>query len=258
MPVVMVGILFRVPIFIHEPNIKTGIANRILGKYARLITTIPGSDAKELFPEKTEDLGNPTANSFALVSIKSKVKTIVILGGSQGAKSLCETGLEVFNELLQWDKSLNLILQAGSKNIDFANELSAKLGLQKKCRIYGFVKDMPKLLSVADLAIARAGAMTISELSLVALPTVLVPYPYAADDHQKINALLLEKQGAVRVVEEGEGFQKQLSALLRDLILSEKSLKMRLRLSESFKAFSRPNAGEDIAKKILSNLAEKV
>lgn len=251
-PIVFVGVIFRIPIFIHEPNIKTGMANKLWGKYAKLITTIPGSDANELFKDKVFDLGNPVADGFSGLSIRSSVKTIVILGGSQGARSLCLSGLEVFKELLSWDKSLRLILQSGIKNLEESQKLAEKLEISKQTKIYGFVKDMPMLLSVADIVIARAGAMTLSELSITGAPTVLVPFPHAADDHQRINAKILEKAGAVRVVEEGEGFERSLSAMLRDLIMSEKSLKTRIQLSENFKKFSRPKAGQDIAEKILS------
>lgn len=253
-PVVSVALLFRVPVFILEPNIRAGASNRILSKWAKKVFSVPMSDSEEVMKCPVLNFGNPVRGSFVPISIRSEVQTISILGGSQGAKSLCEVGLEVFQELLRWNPKLNLILQAGTANLEFSQTLAEKLGVQKRCKVYGFVRDMPKLLSVTDIVVARAGAMTISELSMAGMPTIFVPYPHAADDHQRVNASLLEKKGAARMVEEGNGFQGALSATLRDIILSDHSFQKRIQMSEKFRKESTADAGLRIAEEILKDI----
>jgi UDP-N-acetylglucosamine--N-acetylmuramyl-(pentapeptide) pyrophosphoryl-undecaprenol N-acetylglucosamine transferase len=257
-PVAIFCILARIPFYLHEPNIKTGVANRLLSKFARMAFTVPFSDALKVMKCTVKDFGNPVRAAFQRVRLRQEPKHILVLGGSQGARKLCDASFDLLKELLSFDKEVRLTLQSGQSNLDYSLAKQKQLYLQPQSQVLPFIKELMPLLEKSDLVIARAGAMTLAELSLVGLPTILVPFPHAADDHQRVNAKLLEQAGAVRVVDEKEAdFAKLLSTHVRDLMLSGDSLRKRLALSEAFLKTARPRAGQDIAQAIVSDLSAR-
>jgi UDP-N-acetylglucosamine--N-acetylmuramyl-(pentapeptide) pyrophosphoryl-undecaprenol N-acetylglucosamine transferase len=256
-PVALFCFLARIPFFLHEPNIKTGVANRLLSYMAELAFSVPLSDALNVMKCEVLDYGNPVREEFKRVRIRKEAKTILVLGGSQGAKALCDCSLMLMKEWLSLDKELHLYLQSGQNNYEFSVMKQQELFLQDNSTIFPFVTDPMAYLEKADLVIARAGAMTLAELSIVGLPTILVPFPFAADDHQRVNARLLEDKGAVRVAEEKSAqFLKILSTHVRDLLLGGDGLRKRIQLSETFVSFSRPHAGHKIAQAIVERTAK--
>jgi UDP-N-acetylglucosamine--N-acetylmuramyl-(pentapeptide) pyrophosphoryl-undecaprenol N-acetylglucosamine transferase len=255
MPVGLACWLRGIPLFLVEPNIRAGISNKILSQFALKAFTIPGSDALEKFKCPTLDTGNPVMGSFELNPLRKEAQNILILGGSQGAKVLCLVGLRVFKRLQEKGFSFRLLLQSGEKNLEESLQLKKDLGLRDECDVQPFFHDVPQKLAWADLVIARAGAMTLTELSLSCVPSILVPFPAAADDHQRVNARILESAGAVRVVDEKEkDFECLLESSLIQLLSSPESHSERSFLAKNMYKFARPQATQRIVSEILNSL----
>jgi len=255
MPVGLACWLRGIPLFLVEPNIRAGISNKILSQFALKAFTIPGSDALGNFKCQTLDTGNPVMGSFELNYLRKEAKNILILGGSQGARILCSVGLKVFKSLKEKGFHFNLLLQSGEKNLEESIEIKKQLGLGDECTVQPFFHDVPEKLLWADIVIARAGAMTLTELSLSCVPSILVPFPAAADDHQRVNARILEKAGAVRVIDEKENdFESLLEINLIQLLSSPESHRERTVLAKNMNKFARPQATQRIVSEILNSL----
>ena len=255
MPVGLACWLRGIPVFLVEPNIRAGISNKILSQFAYKAFTIPGSDALQKFKCSTLDTGNPVMGRVELNPIRKEAQNILILGGSQGAKILCSVGLKVFKRLQEKGFSFRLLLQSGEKNLEESLTLKKQLGLGDECEVQPFFHDVPEKLKWADVIIARAGAMTLTELSLTCVPSILVPFPAAADDHQRVNARILESDGAVRVVDEKEkDFENLLEINLIELLSSSQGHNARSLLAKNMNKFARPQATQRIASEILNSL----
>jgi UDP-N-acetylglucosamine--N-acetylmuramyl-(pentapeptide) pyrophosphoryl-undecaprenol N-acetylglucosamine transferase len=254
-PVALGAIFRRVPYFILEPNIKAGIANKLLSRFAKKAFCAPASDALKLFSCPVLDTGNPVLGSFEVNPIRSEAKRILVLGGSQGARILCHVTLKLFSELKKRHSQCEMFLQSGEKNLEDSMEIFKSLNLDESCEIKPFIEDVSEKLIWADLVIARAGAMTLTELALTHMPAVLVPYPFAADDHQRVNAKILADAGAAYLMDEKDkDFELKLLELVEGALFSEDSHKIRLSLSQSMEGFSGPNAAQKIASEIFQTL----
>ncbi len=227
-PVLAAARLQGVPVCIHEQNSVPGLANRMLARIARRIfLSIPCSYP---FPEKKTVLtGNPVRREIiAAAAAAAAVKpaggpqqtTLLVLGGSQGAHRLNMLVLEAMQELGgQGDRNWYCIHQTGKADMDEVKARYAQLGI--KAEVSAFFRDMAGLYSRADLVVSRAGATTLAELAVMGLPALLIPYPYAADDHQKTNALYYQAGGGARMLlehelEDGGKLARQIMSLLHD------------------------------------------
>jgi UDP-N-acetylglucosamine--N-acetylmuramyl-(pentapeptide) pyrophosphoryl-undecaprenol N-acetylglucosamine transferase len=192
---------------------------------------------------------------FEANPIRKEAKNLLILGGSQGARVLCHVGLDAFTRLKNRGMNIQIFLQSGDKNLEDALELKKTLKLGDECEVSSFVDDMPQKLQWADVVIARAGAMTLTELSLTRVPNILVPYPHAADDHQRVNARLLASAGAALLVDEKEkDFEKKLEDQLFLLVGAPNSYEHRKKISENLGSFARPDAAQKIVSEIFAQL----
>jgi UDP-N-acetylglucosamine--N-acetylmuramyl-(pentapeptide) pyrophosphoryl-undecaprenol N-acetylglucosamine transferase len=158
---------------------------------------------------------------FDNAHIRQKVKTIIFLGGSQGAKAINDLALSMAPELK--NRGINIIHQAGVNNIDEVKKAYKDLGIEAE--VFGFTTKLADYMNEADLAIARAGASTLWELSATALPTLYIPYPYAASDHQFYNAqFLVEKDLAWLMREDAMDKEKVVSLLDENMEFKSKGL----------------------------------
>lgn len=170
-------------LYIHEQNSVMGKLNKITSKFARFVYSSydPNSPIKDY----------PVANEFfEEARIRQKVKTIIFLGGSQGARAINDYALSIAAKLKQM--GIHIIHQAGKNDIDRVKEQYEKMGIEVD--VFGFSTNLIEKMSQADFAVSRAGASTLWELCANALPTLFVPYPYAASDHQYHNAKFLEQK----------------------------------------------------------------
>jgi UDP-N-acetylglucosamine--N-acetylmuramyl-(pentapeptide) pyrophosphoryl-undecaprenol N-acetylglucosamine transferase len=179
---------------------------------------------------------------------------MLVLGGSQGAKGLNEAVMKAFQKLALKEKGIHLKIQCGEAHFADAEKTKAELGLGSEVELLAFIKDIPGFLASTDLVVARAGAMTVAELAASGMPTVFVPFPFAADDHQRKNAELLEQDGAAFCVDQRDpNFTRKLEeSLLKLASQDDAAFELRKKMASRFLNWARPKASSDIALKLLS------
>lgn len=195
--------LSAVPLVIHEQNASLGALNTLLKPIANIFISsyLPQSPIKA-YPIKEI--------FFTNVYIRKEVKTILFLGGSQGAKAINTLALSLARTLEE--RGISIIHQAGEKHIDEVKK--AYKALKIEVEVFGFSTKLSSYMKKADFAIARSGASTLWELSATALPTLYIPYPYAASDHQFHNAQFLVEKNLAWLMREKEIKQDKVLALL--------------------------------------------
>ncbi len=203
--------ILRIPLVIHEQNAALGSLNKLLKPYA----TVFISSYLEESPIKAYPIKQIF---FENARIRDKVKTIIFLGGSQGAKAINTLALQIAPQLKE--RGIKIIHQAGQNNIDEVQKAYDDLGIEAE--VFGFTDKLADYMNEADFAIARSGASTLWELSATAVPTLYIPYPYAASDHQFHNAQFLVEKDLAWIMREKEIDTEKVLALL-DENLADKS-----------------------------------
>lgn len=213
------------PVYIHESNAKFGLGNRLAGYFCRL-AALGLPVAGNPFPGKSVLAGTPVRESFARPPDRAAARealglqkdrfTVLAFGGSQGARRLNAAYAAALRTLKADVQSLHI---AGRRNFDEARSAYAAAGLAGApgLRLFDYREDMPALYAAADLVVSRSGASTVAELAHLKKPSVLVPLPSSAGDHQRHNARALAAHGAALCVEEGTDFDARLAAALRGL-----------------------------------------
>jgi len=202
-PTAFAALSMRIPLVIHEQNASMGSLNKLLKPYAKeFISSYDDNSTQTPYPIK--DIYFQTAR------VREDVKTIIFLGGSQGAKAINELALELAPTLKQ--KGISIIHQAGDRNIQDVQNSYKQLGIEAE--VFGFSTKLPSYIAQADFAIARAGASTLWELSANGLPALYIPYPYAASDHQYYNAKFLVDQNLAWLMREDKLDSKKIEDIL--------------------------------------------
>ena len=216
-PLLWVAAILRFPCCIQEQNAYPGVTNKLLSKWVKLaLCGFP--EAGEHFPCPSLTTGNPIRSGFRGESEWSRDRaTILILGGSQGAKALNETVPDLLKRSLGSDSGRKVIHQCGRNHQDQVKKAYA--GAPFPVQVVPFIEDLPKLMTDVLLVICRAGASTLSELQSVKIPALLVPFPRAAHDHQMFNARSLAATGAAEVIPEPDlvGAGDLMNHLLHDM-----------------------------------------
>jgi len=211
-PIVLAGRLGGVPVALHESNRIPGLAIRTLGRFANRVYLPPGVRISSVSAKATRQLGLPVrreivrlprAEARAALGLEAGPKVLAILGGSQGAASfnswaraqvatLANEGIQVY------------CLTGLDKGQPEIREFKTRTGAVVKAIFVPFCDRMAELMSAADLVISRAGSGTIAELIRCETPAILVPFPHAADDHQRANAEFFERQGGGLVIAQAQ------------------------------------------------------
>lgn len=248
----------RIPSFIHESNSLPGKSNIMLGKRATQIF-VPSEGMEKYFPaQKVMVTGNPIRKVFSkeidkeealqFFGFKPEGKTVFVMGGSLGAKSINETIEENIDAFKK--NNLQLIWQTG-KNF------SAKAARQEEERTNiwtnAFIDKMENAYAAADVVVARSGAMTVAEICVVGKPVVFVPYPFAAEDHQTVNAMSLVNKKAALIVPDKK-VKNDLFPCLLQLIKDEPMMK---ELGKNASELKNINADEIIAAEIIKQINNK-
>jgi UDP-N-acetylglucosamine--N-acetylmuramyl-(pentapeptide) pyrophosphoryl-undecaprenol N-acetylglucosamine transferase len=260
-PVLAAAKLLRVKTCIHEQNSVPGMANRKIGKFVdRVFLSIPGSE--KFFPfEKCYLSGNPVRCEFLAKmvgvgcvkdNIISKKFTLMVIGGSQGAHQLnclIPEALAYFKDELP--SEFSVIHQTGAIDVEMVREAYdvAKI----KANTSAFFDNMADLVEQADLVVCRAGATTLAELTVLRKPSILVPYPFAADNHQAKNGEFLVQGGAALMFDQKNLDKKLLGEAIIKLIRDNK---LREQIGENAGKLAKPDAARKIVKKCLE-LIEK-
>jgi len=192
-----------IPLVIHEQNAALGSLNRVLQKHATaFLSSYLSQSPIQAYPTRQV--------FFDKARIRERVETMIFLGGSQGAVAINTLALELAPTLR--DRGIRIIHQAGERNIDSVKAAYVELGIEAE--VFGFTTRLADFMAEADFAIARAGASTLWELSATALPTLFIPYPYAASDHQYYNAQFLVEKDLAWLMREDAIEAEQVIALL--------------------------------------------
>ncbi len=207
-PVVYAAAKMKVPTIIHEQNSVPGLTNKFLSKYVDRVA-ICFVEASPFFPEaKVKLTGNPRATEVADLPHSKKenlgldpfLKTVMIVGGSRGAKPINDaviTALERFRQ-----KDYQVLYITGEHHYDKVKEEVKKLDNPSNVIIKSFLDNMPEYLKNIELIVSRAGATTLSEINALGVPSILIPSPYVTNNHQEKNARALEQHGAAKVITE--------------------------------------------------------
>lgn len=242
--------LLRCPLVIHEQNAIAGLTNRWLSPLARRVLT----GFPNVFPKRpdAEHVGNPVRTDIAALEAPSRRMNerpeelrLLVLGGSLGAAALNEVVPQALARLPA-NVKVTVLHQCGRKHLDKAQAAYAEAGVEG--RVQAFIDDMADAYGWADLVICRAGALTIAELAAAGVGAILVPYPYAVDDHQAANAAYMVESGAGVMVRQNALNVEGLSAQLSELAQNRESL---LEMARAARVLARPDATDVVARACL-------
>jgi UDP-N-acetylglucosamine--N-acetylmuramyl-(pentapeptide) pyrophosphoryl-undecaprenol N-acetylglucosamine transferase len=215
-PPVMAAILRRKPVVVMEPNAMPGFTNRTIARFvARALISF--DTTKRYFPRgRTELTGLPVREEFFRIPAKSpgEVLNILVTGGSQGSRTLNRAARESWPLFKTAGMAVRIVHQTGMQGFEQMREEFAQAGIEGE--VTPFISDMPAAFAAADLVICRSGAGTVSELAAAGKPSVLVPFPFAADDHQTRNAEVMEREGAAKLVRDSEFRGPKMFAIVRE------------------------------------------
>lgn len=234
-PMIFACIITKTPYMMHDCDAMPGLVTRRLCKRAKYVS-LAFEKAKKYIPNRhTVVTGNPIRSEFETLSkLDARIAlglddklTMTIMGGSQGAKSINNTVVEILKEFAQ-DKKIQIIFQTGKKNYD---EVLEKLNLiypaweqNKNLIVKPYFSDMISVLKASDIVISRAGSLSLSEICASNTAPILVPYPHAAANHQRINAKYLLEMGACVYLEDKELEPNKLRETINQLL--ENPIKM--------------------------------
>jgi len=250
--IVLMAAILGIPTFIHEQNVIPGITNKFLSRITRA-TFLSFNQSKKYFSNKTKLIftGNPlrfknikqsTDREYKKFSLNSSKKTILVLGGSKGAASINRAvlgGIDLIKEVIKDDYN-NVLKIVGEDHKIFSVE--------------PYLHDIEKAYSLADLVICRAGATTLAEIGAYGLPAILIPYPHATHDHQKINAKIFKREGAAILILEKDLSDKKLAWVLLDILKDKNRLEM---MAKKSRELSNVNSAKKIVDYI-SNYTKKI
>ena len=259
-PVLLAASLMGIPALIQEQNVIPGITNKILARFVSRIAT--GTlQANKYFPaDKVVFTGNPIrsevmeaspALGYESFGLDPHKKTILVSGGSRGARSINRAMVGVLKHFANNPQIQILHVTGKNEYEDVVTRVKAE-GLDweqtNNIHIKPYLYNMPQAMAVTDLAVFRAGATGLAELTAKGIPAILIPYPYAAENHQEHNARALEQAGAAKVILNSELTDTVLIHSIEELLQEESSLQ---KMAEASVKLGRPQAADTIAEMII-------
>jgi len=240
-PAMLSAVVKHIPTLAFEPNVVPGFANRIVARFVSGAAVHFEETAK--YFQHAEVTGVPVRQAFFQIPPKhGGTPTVLIFGGSQGAHAINDAMIRCLPVLQREAPGIHIIHQTGER--DYNDALKAYQPIGEAAEVFKFIDDMPSAFARADLVVCRSGASTVAEITAAGKPAVFVPFPRAADDHQRVNAEALARHGAAVVVEEskleGVWLAETISALLQDAQRLQ-------RMSQEARELAHPNAAKDIA-----------
>ncbi len=240
-PAMLAAIVKHIPTLAFEPNVVPGFANRVVARFVSA-AAVHFEETGKYF-RRAQVTGVPVRQAFFDIPAKrGGTPTLLVFGGSQGARAINQAMIRCLPELRRQAPGIQIIHQTGERGYEFA--LAAYREMEEAAEVSKFIEDMPAAFARADLVVCRSGASTVGEITAAGKPAIFVPFPQAADDHQRVNAEALARTGAAVVVEEsrldGVWLAETIAALLGDA--------GRLRqMGDAARALAHPNAAQDIA-----------
>jgi UDP-N-acetylglucosamine--N-acetylmuramyl-(pentapeptide) pyrophosphoryl-undecaprenol N-acetylglucosamine transferase len=227
------GRLLRRTLVLQEQNSVPGSTNRLLARWTRKIY-LGFTEAAHYFPgRRTQLTGNPVRAEFrdALAKIEKtrsaddeKILRLLVFGGSRGAGTLNQSMIEAADHW-RGRRDIELIIQTGIADLERVQKAWDDVDF-RQVRVMKYIRNMPDILTWADLVVCRAGAMTLAELACVGKPAVLVPFPHATDDHQTANAREMVETGAARLLPNADCNGLSLTTIVESLLEEPHRLKL--------------------------------
>jgi UDP-N-acetylglucosamine--N-acetylmuramyl-(pentapeptide) pyrophosphoryl-undecaprenol N-acetylglucosamine transferase len=238
--------LLRRPLVLHEQNAIVGMTNKLLAHLAtRLLEAFPGAFNDNM----AEHVGNPVRKEIldlpepvARYQQREGAIRILVIGGSLGAKALNDVVPQAIAALPE-SITVEILHQSGRNKLESTEQNYQKHNIQ--ATVTSFIEDMAGAYGWADLVICRAGALTISELSTAGLAAIFIPYPYAVDDHQTLNAQYMVDAGAACLMKQQELTVEKLTNNLQELI--GEGRQQLLKMAQAARSCAKPNATNDVA-----------
>ncbi|HUP04414.1 MAG TPA: undecaprenyldiphospho-muramoylpentapeptide beta-N-acetylglucosaminyltransferase [Bryobacteraceae bacterium] len=238
-PPVMAALLRRTPVIVMEPNAVPGFTNRVIGRFVRRALVSFPETARFFAAGRAELTGLPVREEFFQVPPKAPGGpfTVLVTGGSQGSRTLNRAVKESWPLFQRAGLPVRIIHQTGPEACEALRAEFAGTGLEGE--VVPFIAAMPAVFAAADLIVCRSGAGAVSELAAAGKPAVLVPFPFAADDHQTRNAEAMERAGAARLVKDSEMTGQRLFAVVSELTAAPETLAA---MSHAARRLARPGA----------------
>lgn len=234
-PVLYAASKKKIPTFVHESNAFPGKTVKFLS--SRVDKVLAGfEETKNSLPKakKVVITGNPSKVTDEKISdtkrkeiisslgLKDKMPIVLVFGGSQGAKSINDSIIKIITN--EKDRKYQIVFAPGPKQYEDIKEQLSQKGFDIEniinCKIMPYIYNMEEIMKIADLLVCRSGAMTVSEIGIVGKPSILIPFPYAAENHQEYNARTLERKGAAKIILDKdlneESLRKEINLLIYD------------------------------------------
>lgn len=228
-PVLLAAMALGVPYVLHEPDAYPGLVNRVMARWAAQMTCAFGKARERLTTRQLHVTGNPLRSRIGQVPREEALgrldlpfslekPVLLVTGGSQGARRLNDALISALPALIE-TLGFQILHQTGDALFDEVNAQCPPAYREHPAYVpSAFIGDMASALALADVAVCRSGSMTLSEMYRGGIPTILAPYPYAAADHQRMNALASQEAGASVMVEDAAFTGDALTALLSELM----------------------------------------
>lgn len=253
-PILLAASLKKIPTLIQEQNAVAGITNKILSKFVTKIAVGSKLALKNFPAAKTIYTGNPIRAEVLTAKRQDGLRefnftadkpVILISGGSRGARSINTAMVDVLKRAKNFDAQFLHVTGKGE-----FESVTKNLGeVPKNVKVVPYLYNMPQAIAMADLVIFRAGATGLAELTARGVPAILIPYPYAAENHQEFNAMELVKVGAARMILNKDLTAEILSAHIEELLKNPNALK---EMSAASLSLGRPQAADEISNLILN------
>ncbi len=241
-PAMIAAIAKHIPTLAFEPNAVPGFANRLVARFVSA-AAVHFEQTSGYF-RNAKVTGVPVRQAFFEIAGKhGGTPTLLVFGGSQGAHAINRAMLRCLPVLRREAPGIRIIHQTGER--DYNDAVAAYREMGEAAEVYKFIEDMPAAFARVDLVVCRSGASTVAEIAAAGKPAIFVPFPRAADDHQRVNAEALANAGAAVVVEESKLEGVWLAETIAALLQDSRRLQQ---MSRAAREMAHPNAASEIAK----------
>ncbi|MBD3669367.1 MAG: undecaprenyldiphospho-muramoylpentapeptide beta-N-acetylglucosaminyltransferase [Gammaproteobacteria bacterium] len=246
--------LIGIPLVIHEQNAIAGMTNRLLSRIAtRILEAFPGAFKNS---QRVRHTGNPVRADIAKLAVPDErlngregALRLLVVGGSQGALALNQIVPEAI-AALEDTAAVEVWHQCGKHNCELTQDTYSGAGIE--ARVEPFIDDMNTAYEWADVVVCRSGAMTVAELAAAGVGAILVPYPYAVDDHQTVNGRYLAEHGAAEIIPQAQLTVEELVKRLEEFMADAMAGRERIRkMAEQAHSLAMPNATDEVMNQCL-------
>ncbi len=247
-PVVLAAALMGIPTAVQEQNALPGLTNKLLGRVVRVVFTA-FEEARPFFPSrKVQLVGNPIRRKLMENFLRSRMLhdkfSLLVFGGSLGARGINQRMIDALDHLQDLKDQLHIVHQTGKNDLETVRKGYADKGFEAQAQVVEFIEDMSSAYARAELVVCRAGATTLSELTVAKKASILIPFPFATDNHQEVNAQSLVQAGAALMFRESELTGEQLAREIRRL---KEDPEKRRQMEKKAGLLGRPEAAKELA-----------